>query len=78
MPGATLLPLASELDALLWWEAARIECGDMKAEAAVVWWLVHRIAPAATTPVEFGGAMRPQAWCRYEIPGLADAEPQYG
>ena len=50
------LPLPGELDALLRWEAADIECSDMKAQTTVVGRFVYHIAPAAVTRMDFGGA----------------------
>src|SRR5262249_8591398 len=55
-----------KFDALPRREAADIECGDMKAEAAVLGRLVRRIAPAGIAPVDFGG------------PGQRDGEPGAG
>jgi hypothetical protein len=72
VPGAALLPLPGEFDALPWGETAHIERGDMKPETTIVGRLVHRVPPAAMTPVDFGGA-----WQRDGKPGAGMKFPDW-
>jgi hypothetical protein len=62
MPGAALLPLPGELDALLRWEAADIEGRNMKAETTVVGGLIYRLdtqIPGSASPSSRAATLTP-------------------